>query len=801
MLGFLELAVSARGNMESMTRRHKLFGIQLSTSVIKPLEAFIKESDITCTRLVQGYERAALTVAQHIAEMEKQRQVCLKDWDELTEALAAEKLKPQGVLKKKQQTTRAFTRFEELKTQAMPARAQFVQVTRPILLRKFQAQEIARMEILQAAMAEFSKAQAAFWGTEIPPPDSATLSASAVLNDTMARWLRQHGSAPAFQPVPSQLPCSAEALETEAWRDFIVIPQPGEEEEEEEDVTPARPAAGLASMLRGVVSKKKKRFQEGGFDLDLTYITPRIIAMGFPAESISGLYRNNMVDVQKFFNTRHPNRVHLYNLCAEIHYDPQKFDGRVSCFPFFDHNPCPLNLILPFCIHVHEWLNKDPANVVAVHCKAGKGRTGFMIACYLLYAKMCGSAAEALEFYANKRTRDAKGVTIPSQIRYVSYFEDLLRSIGWLDRINPPIPLRHVLFLKSVTIRGIPYAYSSCPEQLSFIIVDPNKKHEDGTYKTVFSSKGVLVPHSDLAQDCVLFTAENAPCIAELSDDFKVMFSGSSKLFSLWANTRVVHEEVPLSFHPPFKPPSRIQLDPFKVGPKDQRSAKVIVCPFCNHERPQQDGPEEEEDSGLCASCKRNFSEGESLASPRVEGIEEKDAVVEERMKAEKSKDWREVAGRLQRESEQAAKVQTAYRLVMGKQDLDKAIKDKKHLVFPAYMTVEFLFHSVHRIEMTKDNSSPQAISQLTGPVIHSGQPAPPVMRSHSASVLSPRSSGGLQRSSNSLVSLVRIASGPAATSPASSTSSNSPSSSSSSLSPPSPSRRSSSAPIDQETA
>ena len=58
-------------------------------------------------------------------------------------------------------------------------------------------------------------------------------------------------------------------------------------------------------MLKKMVSGDKNRFKEGGFDLDLTYITDRIIAMGFPSEGAEAMYRNSMVDVTQMLESRH----------------------------------------------------------------------------------------------------------------------------------------------------------------------------------------------------------------------------------------------------------------------------------------------------------------------------------------------------------------------------------------------------------------------------------------------------------------------------------------------------------------
>jgi hypothetical protein len=66
--------------------------------------------------------------------------------------------------------------------------------------------------------------------------------------------------------------------------------------------------------------------------------------------------------------------------------------------------------------------------VAAVHCKAGKGRTGVMICCYLVFSGLCSNTEDALNYYALMRTTNRKGVTIPSQQRYIRYFETFLKA-------------------------------------------------------------------------------------------------------------------------------------------------------------------------------------------------------------------------------------------------------------------------------------------------------------------------------------------------------------------------------------
>ena len=186
-----------------------------------------------------------------------------------------------------------------------------------------------------------------------------------------------------------------------------------------------------ANLIKRLVSKQKRRFQDSDFDLDMSYITEKVIAMGFPSTGVETMYRNSLTDVIKFFHTRHNDKVKIYNLCLEkdrIYNKNIVPNFKVGLFPATDHNPCPIKLILEFCIDICLYLIKNPNGVAAVHCKAGKGRTGVMICSYLVFSGLCDSSEKAFRYYARIRTKNNTGVTIASQKRYIKYFENFLQT-------------------------------------------------------------------------------------------------------------------------------------------------------------------------------------------------------------------------------------------------------------------------------------------------------------------------------------------------------------------------------------
>jgi len=92
--------------------------------------------------------------------------------------------------------------------------------------------------------------------------------------------------------------------------------------------------------LKTAVSKDKNRMRLDEFDLDLTYITNYVVALGYPADGIQSSIRNKREDVIKFFKSRHGVNVKIYNLCIEKskRYSQEDIpEFGYSMYPFCDH--------------------------------------------------------------------------------------------------------------------------------------------------------------------------------------------------------------------------------------------------------------------------------------------------------------------------------------------------------------------------------------------------------------------------------------------------------------------------------
>ena len=70
-------------------------------------------------------------------------------------------------------------------------------------------------------------------------------------------------------------------------------------------------------FLKSIVSKNRLRYKDGDFNLDLSYITKRVIAMGYPGEGFYSLYRNDKSDVLNYFQKYHDSKVKIYNMCND----------------------------------------------------------------------------------------------------------------------------------------------------------------------------------------------------------------------------------------------------------------------------------------------------------------------------------------------------------------------------------------------------------------------------------------------------------------------------------------------------
>ncbi|KAM9720240.1 tensin-3-like isoform 2-T2 [Menidia menidia] len=188
---------------------------------------------------------------------------------------------------------------------------------------------------------------------------------------------------------------------------------------------------------------------EEGYELDLTYITERIIAVSFPRGCSEEVYSHNLKDVTRMLKSKHADNYLIINL-SERRHDLSKMNPKTLDTGWPDLHAPPLDKICTICKAMESWLNADPLHVAVIHCRGGKGRIGVVISSFVHFTDVSASADQALDRFAMRKYYDDKvsALMTPSQKRYVWILNSLLSGSMKINA-SP-------LFLHCVILHGMP---------------------------------------------------------------------------------------------------------------------------------------------------------------------------------------------------------------------------------------------------------------------------------------------------------------------------------------------------------
>lgn len=195
----------------------------------------------------------------------------------------------------------------------------------------------------------------------------------------------------------------------------------------------------------------------GKVALDLTYITPQILVAACT-------HTEDVTLVSEFLERTHGGLYRVYDLRKEdgSHRHGGGEEGGQP-YRFWEHNVCPFSELVTLVEEMAAYLGSHGGHKVVIQCSGGRGRSGMVTACLLLRLGQCDNASLALEFFNALRTHCGQGVTIPSQVRWVHYYEVFWKRVGGNAAApraphpnpNPILPPR-TLSLRHIRFHGVP---------------------------------------------------------------------------------------------------------------------------------------------------------------------------------------------------------------------------------------------------------------------------------------------------------------------------------------------------------
>lgn len=215
-------------------------------------------------------------------------------------------------------------------------------------------------------------------------------------------------------------------------------------------------AGSFLKNLKDTSSKVMQTVQQSiaRTDLDISYITQRILVMPCPSEGLESTYRTNHIeDVKIYLESRFlPMKLSIYNLgprsCPRIPPPVRTVEGNFIYPPVPPSYKAPtLAGLYALAEDMYGFLNADPKTVIVIQSPdGGKAMAATMVCALLVYSQLVTEPEDAMQIFAVKRMPPNMRA---SELRYLYYLGDVVRSVPHLPHYNP-------VTLVSVTLNPVP---------------------------------------------------------------------------------------------------------------------------------------------------------------------------------------------------------------------------------------------------------------------------------------------------------------------------------------------------------
>ncbi|XP_038571249.1 putative tyrosine-protein phosphatase auxilin isoform X2 [Micropterus salmoides] len=180
-------------------------------------------------------------------------------------------------------------------------------------------------------------------------------------------------------------------------------------------------------------------------ELDIAYITSRIIVMTYPAESVQIGYQNHVEDIRSFLDSRHADHYTVFNL-SQRNYRGAKFSNRVSECNWPSRQAPSLHNLFAVCKNMHNWIKQNPKNVCVITCSDGPSPSGVLVCAMFCFCHLFNNPVPAMQLLSAKRP--GSGLW-PSHRRYIGYVCSMVSE-------KPSLPHSKPLVIKALNMIPVP---------------------------------------------------------------------------------------------------------------------------------------------------------------------------------------------------------------------------------------------------------------------------------------------------------------------------------------------------------